>query len=323
MRGSSLPQPELILAAGPVMSLQLPRPGQRDRRQVNDIAHSRKNTVFKQRHFAIRLCNVSRLGFRRKTFTQSKQRNTKPVSVQKTGADDMAALPLIVFDVNETLLDLRTMEPIFERIFGEKGAMRLWFANLILYSAALTVAGHYIPFTDIGSAVMKMLGDTRGIKISDADKKELTERFSTMPPHPEVPAALQKLRNAGFRLFTLSDNLFVVQTRQLEAAGIAGLFEQRFSADSVQHHKPSRQTYAYVEQALGVEPSQLCLIACHTWDTIGAAAAGWEAALIRRVGNDVLSVGPQPQIVGDDLGDVADQLIVRYPAIESATKVRA
>jgi 2-haloacid dehalogenase len=32
----------------------------------------------------------------------------------------MAALPLIVFDVNETLLDLETMEPIFERIFGER-----------------------------------------------------------------------------------------------------------------------------------------------------------------------------------------------------------
>ena len=52
----------------------------------------------------------------------------------------MAALPLIVFDVNETLLDLGTMEPTFERIFGDKSAMRLWFANLILYSVALTVA---------------------------------------------------------------------------------------------------------------------------------------------------------------------------------------
>ena len=49
----------------------------------------------------------------------------------------MAALPLIVFDVNETLLDLETMEPTFQRIFGEKSAMRLWFANFIMYSAAL------------------------------------------------------------------------------------------------------------------------------------------------------------------------------------------
>ena len=108
----------------------------------------------------------------------------------------MAALPLIVFDVNETLLDLETMEPTFQRIFGDKSAMRLWFANLIMYSAALTVAGCYVPFTDIGAAVMKMLADTQGIKIDDADKKELTEKFSTMPPHPEVPAALRKLRDA-------------------------------------------------------------------------------------------------------------------------------
>jgi len=226
----------------------------------------------------------------------------------------MAKLPLIVFDVNETLLDLETMEPTFERIFRERGAMRLWFANFIMYSAALTVAGCYVPFTDIGGAVMKMLADTRGIKITDADKKELTEKFSTMPPYAEVPAALRKLRSTGFRLFTLTDNLLEVQTRQLTNGGIVDLFERRFSADGVKHHKPSRQAYAYVEKELGAKASDFCLIACHTWDTLGAVAAGWEAALIRRPGNDVLGVGPQPQIVGDTLDDVANQLIARHKA---------
>lgn len=226
----------------------------------------------------------------------------------------MDTLPLIVFDVNETLLDLETMAPTFERIFDDKAAMRLWFSNLILYSAALTVAGQYVPFTDIGAAVMKMLADTRGIKIKDTDKKELTEKFSTMPPHPEVPAALRKLRGAGFRLFTLTDNLLEIQSRQLEHGGILDLFERRFSADGVKRHKPAPEAYAYVEKELHVQSSQLCLIACHTWDTLGAVAAGWEAALIRRVGNDVLAVGPQPQIVGDDLNDVADQLIARHIA---------
>jgi 2-haloacid dehalogenase len=224
----------------------------------------------------------------------------------------MAGLPLIVFDVNETLLDLDTMRPTFDRIFDDESAMRLWFANLILYSAALTVAGSYVPFTDIGSAVMKMLADTRGIKIEERDKKALTEKFSTMPPYAEVPAALRKLRDAGFRLFTLTDNLLEVQTRQLAHGGIVDLFERRFSADGVKHHKPSPEAYGYVERELGVEPSQLYLIACHTWDTLGAVAAGWSAALIKRPGNDVLSVGPQPQIVGDDLNDVADQLIARH-----------
>jgi 2-haloacid dehalogenase len=204
------------------------------------------------------------------------------------------------------------MAPTFQRIFGDPQAMRLWFANFIMYSAALTVAGCYVPFTDIGGAVMKMLADTRGIRIGDADKKELTDRFSTMPPHPEVPAALRKLREAGFRLFTLTDNLLEVQTRQLERGGIVGMFERRFSADGVKHHKPSREAYGYVEKELGLPPTSFCLIACHTWDTLGAVAAGWQAALIRRAGNEVLGVGPQPQYVGDDLDDIAGQLIAKY-----------
>lgn len=133
-----------------------------------------------------------------------------------------------------------------------------------------------------------------------------------MPPHREVPAALGKLRDAGFRLFTLTDNLLEVQTRQLGHGGIVDFFERRFSADGVKHHKPSGRAYAHVETELRAKPSQLCLIACHTWDTLGAVAAGWEAALIKRVGNDLLGVGPQPQIVGNDLSDVADQLIARH-----------
>ncbi len=227
----------------------------------------------------------------------------------------MSALPLVVFDVNETLLDLQVMEPTFERVFGDRGAMRLWFANLIMYSAALTVAGCYVPFTDIGSAVMQMLAATRGIRIRDEDQAELVDRFSTMPPHPEVPAALRKLREAGFRLFTLTDNLLEVQTRQLRQGGIIELFERRFSADAVKHHKPSREAYRHVETELRVPPSQLCLVACHTWDTLGAVAAGWEAALIKRAGNDVLAVGPQPHLVGMDLNHIADQLIARHTRV--------
>jgi 2-haloacid dehalogenase len=232
----------------------------------------------------------------------------------------MPDLPLIVFDVNETLLDLETMAPTFERIFDDRSAMRLWFANFIMYSAALTVAGEYVPFTAIGAAVMKMLADTRGIVIKDSDRQELADRFSTMPPHPDVPPALRKLRGAGFRLFTLTDNLLEIQTRQLAHGGIVDLFERRFSADGVKRHKPAREAYAYVEKELQAKPSGLCLIACHTWDTLGAVAAGWQAALIRRPGNDVLGVGPQPQIVGEDLNDVADQLIARHSTQRAASR---
>jgi 2-haloacid dehalogenase len=223
--------------------------------------------------------------------------------------------PIIVFDVNETLLDLDTIQPVFTRIFNDPAAMRLWFANLITYSEALTLAGVYVPFTDIGAAVLRMLADTRGITVSEADGVELTDRFASMPPHPEVPGALRRLRDHGFRLFTLTDNTLAISGRQLEQGGVIDLFERRFSVDeTVKRHKPAPEAYQSVAAALGLEPGGICLIASHVWDTIGAAAAGWQAALILREGNAPLVVGPQPDYIGKDLDAVADQLIERYPA---------
>ena len=161
--------------------------------------------------------------------------------------------PVIVFDVNETLLDLDALRPIFDRIFDDPAAMRLWFANLITYSEALTLAGVYVPFTGIGGAVLRMLAATRGITISDADAAELTDRFATMPPHPEVPGALRRLRGHGFRLFTLTDNTLEISGRQLERAGVIDVFERRFSVDeTVRRHKPAPEAYHSVAAALEV-----------------------------------------------------------------------
>jgi 2-haloacid dehalogenase len=227
----------------------------------------------------------------------------------------MPEQPVIVFDVNETLMDLETLRPTFDRIFHDPAAMRLWFANLITYSEALTLSGVYVPFTDIGGAVLRMLAATRDITISAADGAELTDRFATMSPHPEVPAALHRLRDHGFRLFTLTDNTLEISGRQLEHAGVIDLFERRFSVDeTVKRHKPAQEAYHSVAAALEVDPGNICLIACHVWDTIGAQSAGWQAGLILREGNAPLPVGPQPDYVGKDLDEVAGQLIDRYNA---------
>jgi 2-haloacid dehalogenase len=224
----------------------------------------------------------------------------------------MPERPIVVFDVNETLLDLDAIRPVFERIFDDPATLRLWFAHLITYSEALTLSGVYVPFTDIGGAVLRMLAATRDITISDADTAELTDRFAAMPPHPEVPAALRRLNDHGFRLFTLTNNTPEMSGRQLERAGLSDLFERRFSVEAVRCHKPAPEVYHSVAGALEVDPGAICLVACHVWDTIGAAAAGWQTALVLREGNAPLDVGPQPDYIGQDLDAIADQLIERF-----------
>jgi len=222
-------------------------------------------------------------------------------------------LPALVFDVNETLLDLETLTPQFVRIFGDGRVMREWFAQLILYSEALTLAGKYVAFGELGGAVLEMVGSTRRQRVTAEDVLAVRQAIASMPCHPEVPGALRRLRDAGFRLCTLTNNPVATAKEQLERAGLADFFDQQFSVDgSVHRYKPAPETYRCVEHQLGIASCNCCMIACHTWDTLGAVAAGWQAALVIRPGNAPLAVGPQPHIVGEDLILVAASLIARY-----------
>ncbi len=218
--------------------------------------------------------------------------------------------PILVFDVNETLLDLTTLEPIFERLFGERRAMRDWFAELILYSQTLTLTGRYRPFSELAAAVLRMRGEIVGVGISDADVQTLAEAIGAMPAVADVTPALERFRASGFRLVTLTNSPPAGSPTSLERAGIAGFFEDHFSVDAVSRFKPAPECYRQVADALGAPITDLCLVACHVWDTIGAQAVGCQGAFVRRPGNAVMTLPglPAPDFVADDLGALATRM---------------
>jgi SAM-dependent methyltransferase len=54
--------------------------------------------------------------------------------------------------------------------------------------------------------------------------------------------------------------------------------------ETVRRHKPAPEAYQSVAAALEADPGDICLIASHVWDTLGAVAASWQAALILHAG---------------------------------------
>jgi len=223
-----------------------------------------------------------------------------------------AVLPSIcVFDVNETLLDIEFLAPLFERLFGDSRVLREWFGQLILYSEAITLSGPYTTFFTLGQGVLKMLGSIHNVSIQKDDIEELRTRLLTMPAHPDVPAGLKQLKDAGFRLVTLTNSPPDPRTSPLKHAGIDGWFEKSFSVDRVRRFKPAPQVYHMVAEELDVPPAAICMVAAHVWDTIGAQSVGCSGALITRPGNAPLLVRglPQPQAVAPDLPRLATQLI--------------
>src|ERR1700759_3291325 len=113
---------------------------------------------------------------------------------------------VLVFDVNETLIDIDSIAPVFERIFGDPLATRDWFGQLLTYSMTITSTGHYVDFFTLGQGVLRMLATIRGVEISDGDEDALKHAMLTMPAHPDVMDGLTELRDNGFRLATLTNS---------------------------------------------------------------------------------------------------------------------
>jgi 2-haloacid dehalogenase len=218
---------------------------------------------------------------------------------------------IIVFDVNETLLDITTLEPLFSRVFGDRQVLREWFSALVLYSQTMTLSGLYTPFGELGVGALRMTADIHKVDIEDDDIAELKERMSKMPAHPDAIPALTRLRDAGFRLVTLTNSASGASPTPLEKAGLSHFFEQTFSIEETGKFKPAPETYHLVAKALSVETSDLCLVACHLWDTIGAQAAGCRGAFLTRPHNAILTAPgvPLPDLVAAELTDLADHII--------------
>jgi 2-haloacid dehalogenase len=219
---------------------------------------------------------------------------------------------ILIFDVNETLISLESMNGLFERVFGDKQILREWFNQMILYAMALTLSGRYRDFWSIGASVFQMIGDVRGVEITPDDTAALRQAMRTMAAHADCEEGLARLKAAGFRMVTLTNSPPTPgQKSPLENAGLDRFFERQFNVQSVTAYKPATAVYRMVAQELGVEPADCCMVACHVWDVLGGQSAGMSGALVTRPGNALWTITdvPQPDAVGATLPALADEMI--------------
>jgi len=216
---------------------------------------------------------------------------------------------IIVFDVNETLLDLKALDPHFERVFGSASVRTSWFATVLRNSLVSTVTGLYDDFGKIAGASLDMTALQYGVSLSDEDRNLIMGTIRSLPAHPDVVPGLDKLKAAGFRLVTLTNSPPLVVEAQLKNSNLTDYFESSFSVDAVKLFKPAAEVYQMTARELGVPAGQLRLVAAHDWDVVGALSAGCAAAFIARPGKVLNPLLPKPDIVGLDLADVAEKII--------------
>ena len=227
--------------------------------------------------------------------------------------------PTLVFDVNETLIDLAALDPLFAAHLGDAALRRAWFGQTLQSALLSNVLGDYQDFAVMAAAALDLTAARAGIALDAGARQAILDGLRNLPAHPEVPAALTRLRGHGFRLATLSNSSPAMVAAQLAHAGLADHFEAVLSVDAAACFKPARAVYDMARRALGFDPAgepardsnRPWLIAAHHWDTTGAIHAGWHAAFVSRPQMVLGPLDRQPEVIGRDLMEVADALIAR------------
>lgn len=217
---------------------------------------------------------------------------------------------VIVFDVNETLLDLSALDPEFDRAFGAASVRREWFTQVLQLAFVSVATDRHADFGTVGRAALAMVAERHGADLSTDDAARILGGMRRLPPHPEVPAALARLRDAGLRLAALTNSPKDAADAQLTHAGLFDFFEQVLSVDFAGRLKPHPAVYRMGAERLGAAPAGMRMVAAHHWDVTGAIRAGCAGAFVARPGMVLGPLDERPDVVGPDLAAVAESILL-------------
>jgi 2-haloacid dehalogenase len=213
---------------------------------------------------------------------------------------------VLIFDVNETLLDLTSMRSsIGKALGGREDLLPLWFSTMLHYSLVDTVSGNYHDFGQIGVASLLMVAQNNNIAItSEQAKTAIVTPLLQLPPHSDVKAGLAALKAQGYKLVSLTNSSNKGVKAQFENAGLMSFFDERYSIEDIKIYKPDLRSYEWVLKQLNVAPNEAMMIAAHGWDVAGAKEAGLQTTFIARPGKALYPLAKKPDNVVKDLSEL-------------------
>jgi 2-haloacid dehalogenase len=221
-------------------------------------------------------------------------------------------IKLCMFDQYGTVVDMQSGLVAVATPFlkaknwqGNPNAFVTWWRRTHFENSMIDalLGREHTPYREIGERAVAFVMDRAGISHTAEEVRALVAAIEQLQPFPEVPAALDRLRER-YKLAVLSNG----DPDMLEAArqhhGIA--FDHVFSVAIAGAFKPHHATYEKAAELAGVARDEVLFIANHAFDCIGAKAAGMRTAFIDRRRRPFGATPHQPDLIVPSMTELAD-----------------
>ena len=215
---------------------------------------------------------------------------------------------VILFDVYQTLLDMRDVENRVNRMLDSKRGYIIWFDLFMEYCFVDNCIEQFHDFNTIARATMQMAGKILGRTIHTDEIDEVLELLKQVPLHEGMQDGFSHFVQLEYRMAALTNSSEKIIRERMERTGLVSYFEMVLSAEHVRKYKPCVEVYMWAAQQLKVAPRDILLVTSHGWDIAGGANAGMLTAYLNK-GHEVLyPLAPKPDLYCQNLLDLAQQL---------------
>jgi 2-haloacid dehalogenase len=226
-----------------------------------------------------------------------------------------ASITVCMFDQYGTVVDMQSGLVEAVRPFlaskgwhGNPNAFVTWWRRTHFENSMIDalLGREHTSYREIGERSVGFVLERAGIPHSMEDLRSLVAAIERLPPFPEVPSALARLRTR-YKLVVLSNG----DPDMLEAArrhhGLA--FDRLISVGQAGAFKPHVATYSKAAEIMGVPMNEVLFVANHAFDCIGAKSAGMRTAFINRRQRPFGKTPHQPDIMVRTMTELAELMM--------------
>lgn len=215
----------------------------------------------------------------------------------------------VLFDMNETLLDLTPLKEAFGRYFQDKHVVKYWFSKLLHSSTVIGGLNDYVDFGKLSEAALESVFIENDKELTEDIKTDILGTFKHLPAYDDVFEALERLKEAEIKIIPVTNSSNEMLEAQLAHSGLKDLVDTYYSVDAVERFKPFKNMYQFVLEKEALEADETVLVATHDWDLYGAKKEGLVTAYIKRKKDQYNPYYLKPDLKETHLGLLVERII--------------
>jgi 2-haloacid dehalogenase len=218
----------------------------------------------------------------------------------------------LAFDIYGTLIDPHgVVEELSKHVGGRAQEFsNIWRDKQLEYTWRRGLMQRYENFPVCTRQALDYTDILLQTNLDESAKAALMQVYRVLPAYEDVPASLQVLADAGFRLFGFSNGVADAISGLLEHAGIDQYFDGVVSVDALQTFKPDPVVYHHFIEVADTEAENCWLVSSNGFDVIGAVSAGMKAAWLQRSSAVVFDPWEiEPSLVIHRLDELAQKIL--------------